>query len=354
MNALKKWFDRLFIDGLTGMAQGLFVTLIIGTILQQIGTLTGGEIGNFIYNIGKIAAFLTGAGIGCGVAYKMKESPLVVLSAAIAGMVGAFAGKILAGALIVDGAIHLNGSGEPLGALVAAYIGVEAGHIISGRTKVDIVVTPFFSIFCGSGVGLLVGSPISTLMNKLGSILNWGTEQNPLIMGIVIAVLMGMMVTLPINAVAICAIIKISGIAAGAATIGCCVSMVGFAVASYHENKMGGLLAQGLGTSILQISNVVRKPLIWLPVVLTSAILGPVSTCLLKMTNTTIGAGMGTCGLIGQIATYQTMVSERGPVLTLILIALMHFLLPGFLVYTISQYMRKRKWIKMGDMKLNM
>lgn len=350
---MKRIFNRIFVDGLSGMASGLFATLIIGTIIQQIGLLAGGQLGDALYTIGKVAAAITGAGIGCGVAVKLKESPLVVLSAATAGMVGAFASKLIAGAVLVDGAIVLSGPGEPLGAFLAAYIGIEAGHLISGRTKIDILVTPLVSIGAGSVAGLLAGPPISAFMTRLGELIQWGTEQYPFVMGIIVSVLMGMILTLPISSAALGVILNLSGIAAGAATIGCCANMVGFAVASYRENKLGGLLAQGLGTSMLQVPNIVRRPLIWLPAILTSAILGPVSTCLLKMTNNAVGSGMGTSGLVGQIMTYQTMAPGEGPVKTLILIFVMHFLAPGFLAFAISEFMRKNNWIKKGDMKLD-
>lgn len=352
MNAIKKFCNRLFIDGLSGMALGLFSTLIVGTILQQIGTMIVGDYGDYLYIIGKVAASVTGAGIGCGVAYKLKESPLVVLSAATTGMIGAFAGKILAGAVYTGGVITFAGPGEPLGAFLAAYAGIEIGHLISGRTKIDILVTPLLSIITGGAVGLLAGPPISNFMTELGVIINWATDQHKFVMGIVIAVLMGMFLTLPISSAAICVILNISGLAAGAATVGCCANMVGFAVASYRDNKVGGLLAQGLGTSMLQVANIVRKPIIWLPAIISSAILGPVSTCILGMTNNATGAGMGTCGLIGQIMTYQTMVHESGVVLTLILIISMHFIAPAILSYSISEFMRGKKWIKQGDMKL--
>lgn len=350
---MKKWFNRVFIDGLSGMASGLFATLIVGTIIQQIGLLIGGTAGDYLYLMGKVAAAVTGAGIGCGVAVKFKESPLVVLSAATTGMVGAFASQLIAGTVLVDGAVRLSGPGEPLGAFVAAYIGIEAGHLISGKTKIDIVLTPVVSIAAGSTVGLLVGPPITAFMTGLGNLINWGTEQQPFLMGIVVSVLMGMILTLPISSAALGIILNLSGLAAGAATVGCCANMVGFAVASYKENKMGGLLAQGLGTSMLQVPNIVRKPVIWLPAILTSAVLGPVSTMLLGMTNNATGSGMGTAGLVGQIMTYQTMTAIEPASVVLLKIAVLHFILPGILALAISNVMRKKGWIQFGDMKLD-
>ena len=354
MKVFTKWLNRVFIDGLSGMAHGLFATLIVGTIIQQIGTLVGGDIGNTIFLIGKVAAALTGAGIGVGVASKYKESPLVILSAATAGMVGAFAGKLMAGPVLVDGVMQFSGPGEPLGAFIGAYIAIEAGHLVSGKTKVDILVTPLVSIGAGSAVGLLVGPTISQIMTSLGALINWGTEQQPFLMGIVVSVLMGMILTLPISSAALGVILNLSGLAAGAATIGCCCNMVGFAVASYRENKVGGLLAQGIGTSMLQVPNIVRKPIIWLPAILSSAILGPVGTMLLKMTSNATGSGMGTAGLVGQIMTWQVMTATEAPEIVLIKILAIQIILPALVTLAISEAMRKWGWIKPGDMKLDL
>lgn len=354
MKTLKKLGNRIFIEGMTGMAHGLFATLIIGTIIQQIGTLIGGNIGDLIFVVGKVAAALTGAGIGVGVAYRFKESPLVVLSAASAGMVGAFASKLLAGAVLVDGAMVFAGPGEPLGAFLAAYVGIEVGHLVSGKTKVDIIVTPIVTISAGSVVGIILGPPISEFMTMLGELINWGTEQQPFLMGIIVSVLMGMILTLPISSAALGVILNLSGLAAGAATVGCCCNMVGFAVASYRENKVGGLLAQGVGTSMLQVPNIVRKPIIWLPAILSSAILGPVGTIILKMTNNATGSGMGTAGLVGQIMTWQTMIVNEAPAVVLGKIVLIQIILPAIVTLIISEFMRKKGWIKYGDMKLDL
>lgn len=353
MQAFKKWLNKVFIDGLSGMATGLFATLIIGTIIQQIGNLVGGSIGDTIFLIGKMAAAVTGAGIGCGVAHRFQEPPLVLLSAATAGMVGAFASKILAGTVLTDGVIHLSGPGEPLGAFIAAYIAIEAGHLVSGKTKIDILITPFCGIMAGSAVGLILGPPISAFMVWLGSLINWGTVQQPFLMGIIVSVLMGIILTLPISSAALGIILDLNGIAAGAAVVGCCCNMVGFAVASYRDNKIGGLLAQGLGTSMLQIGNIVRKPIIWLPAIISSAILGPVSTMVFGMTSNATGSGMGSAGLVGQIMTFQTMTQTLSAGTVLFQIILMHFILPGILAFAVSEIMRKKGWIKDGDMKLD-
>lgn len=354
MEKLKKSLDKLFIDGLSAMAHGLFATLIIGTIIQQIGTLLGGSIGDMIFVIGKVAASLTGAGIGAAVAYRFKESPLVVVSAATAGMVGAFASKLLAGAVLVEGAMVYAGPGEPLGAFIAAYVGIFFGHLVSGKTKVDILITPLVAIGTGSCVGLILGPPISGFMAWLGSLINWGTEQQPFLMGIVVSVLMGMILTLPISSAALGIILNLGGLAAGAATVGCCCNMVGFAVASYRENKIGGLLAQGIGTSMLQVPNIVKKPIIWLPVILSSAILGPVGTMVLHMTSNATGSGMGTAGLVGQIMTWQTMIQTEAAAVVLIKILVIQIILPAVVTLIISEFMRKKEWIKYGDMKLDM
>lgn len=359
MNGIKKWLNRIFIDGLSGMALGLFSTLIIGTIITQVGQLVlsyvNAPAGNFIIALGKVATALTGAGIGAGVAYKFKEAPAVVISAMVCGTVGAFATKIIAGTVFVNGVITFSGPGEPLGAFLAAYVGIEIGHLVSGKTKVDILITPLVTIGIGSAVGLVLGPPISSLMTQLGNLINWGTEQQPFLMGIVVSVLMGMILTLPISSAAIGVILNLGGIAAGAATIGCSANMIGFAFASYKDNKLGGIFAQGLGTSMLQVPNIVKKPVIWLPAIITSAILGPVSTCLLKMTNNATGSGMGTCGFVGQIMTYQTMTaSGTEGWIVLVEIVIMHFVLPAVLSFAIAKAMRKLGWIKDGDMKLEL
>ena len=354
MKKIKDLANEIFIEGLSGMATGLFATLIIGTIIQQIGGLIPGTIGTLLFVIGKVAASVTGIGIGCGVAVRFKESPLVIMSAATCGMVGAFASKILAGTVLVDGNIVYAGPGEPLGAFIAALAGMYMGRLVSGKTKVDIIITPLLTILVGSAVGLLFGPPISKAMQLIGEVINIATQQQPFLMGILVSVIMGIVLTLPISSAALGIILNLSGIAAGAATVGCCANMVGFAVASYRENKVNGLFAQGLGTSMLQIGNIVKKPIIWLPAIITSAILGPVSTTVFQMTNNATGSGMGTAGLIGQITTFQTMVAAGvAPAVVLLEILLLHFILPAVLSLAISEFMRKKKWIADGDMKLS-
>lgn len=351
---MKSILDRIFVDGLGGMAHGLFATLIIGTIIQQIGLFAGGDFGNMLYMAGKMAAAMTGAGIGVGVARKFNADQLVVVSAATVGMIGAFAGKLLAGEVLTDGNVFLAGPGEPLGAFVATYVAIEIGILISGKTKLDILITPFVCIGVGTATGLVVGPPISRFMGWLGSLINWGTEQQPFLMGIVVSVLMGMILTLPISSAALGVILNLSGLAAGAATIGCCCNMIGFAVASWRENKFSGFLAQGIGTSMLQIPNIVRRPLIWLPVILSSAVLGPIGTMLLHMTNNATGSGMGTAGLVGPLMTWQVMTQSEAGVIVLGKIILIQFILPAAVTLLISEFMRKKKWIRQGDMKLEL
>lgn len=344
----KKWLHEIFIDGLSGMALGLFSTLIIGTIIAQIGSLIGGTFGMYLIAISNVAKTLTGAGIGVGVACKFKEGPLVTVSAAVVGMIGAFPG------VTAMESFALGKPGEPLGAFIAAIVAIKIGHLVAGKTKVDILVTPLVAILTGALAGFVAGPPISAFMGWLGALVNVNVEQHPVLGGIVVSVLMGMILTLPISSAAIGVSMSLSGLAAGAATIGCCCNMVGFAVASYRENKMGGLIAQGVGTSMLQVPNIVKKPIIWLPAILSSAILGPVASAVFHMTSTPVGSGMGSAGFVGQIAAYGSMVEGgMSSAAALGLILLMHFLLPAAISLLISEFMRSRKWIEAGDMSLD-
>lgn len=350
----KAVLKHIFIDGLTGMSWGLFCTLIIGLIIEQIGTLLGNEFGNIIVIIGKICASLTGAGIGVGVAIKYKAQPLVVISSAVAGMIGAFASKILAGSVYSNSIVTLAGPGEPLGAFMASLIGIEIGRLLSGKTKVDIILLPIVTIVTGGLIGLLVGPTISNFMTTLGELINWSVERQPIIMGILVSVFMGMILTLPISSAAISIILNLSGIAAGAATVGCCANMIGFAVASFKENKWGGLFAQGIGTSMIQIGNIMKKPIIWLPAIIASAILGPLSTTVIKIGSNASGGGMGTAGLVGPIMAWKTMIETEATLVVFIKILLMCFILPGIIAWLVSTIMRKKGLIKDGDMKLEL
>ena len=343
---MKKVLNHIFIDGLSGMALGLFSTLIIGTIIGQIGTLVGNEIGTYLIAISSVAKTVTGAGIGVGVAAKFKQGPLVTVSAAVAGMIGAFP------ALGME-SFALGKAGEPLGAFVAALIGIECGRLVAGRTKIDIILTPLVSICTGAAAGFIVGPPISNFMKWLGNLVNINVEASPILGGIAVSVLMGMILTLPISSAALGVSMGLTGLAAGAATIGCCCQMVGFAVASYRENKFGGFIAQGIGTSMLQVPNILRRPLIWLPPIIFSAILGPLASAVLHMVSTPIGSGMGSAGFVGQIAAYGAMLETgMSSKVALIQIIIMHFVLPAVVTLIFSEGMRKAGWIKDGDMKL--
>lgn len=347
---LKKYMNRYLIDGLSGMALGLFSTLIVGLILKQIGTLVG--IKQLVW-LGSIATVCTGAGIGIGVANKLKASPLIIYASVVSGMVGAYASKIISGVAFDGNSIVFSGPGEPLGAFLGALVGIEMGRLISGRTKLDIVLTPLVTIITGGTVGLLIGPSISSFMGWLGSVIIATTVQAPVVMGVLVSTLMGMILTLPISSAALSIILGLSGTAAGAATVGCSTQMVGFAVMSYRENKMAGLLAQGLGTSMLQMPNIVRNPRIWIPPTLASAILGPLATKVFDMQNNSAGGGMGTSGLVGQLMTWQTMAGSRSDYVLFMEIGLLHFILPAILTLLIAEFMRKKGWIKAGDLKLD-
>lgn len=320
--------------------------MIIGTIIGQIGTLVGNEIGTYLIAVSSVAKTVTGAGIGVGVAAKFKQGPLVTVSAAVAGMIGAFP------ALGME-SFALGKAGEPLGAFVAALIGIECGRLVAGRTKIDIILTPLVSICTGAAAGFIVGPPISNFMKWLGNLVNINVEASPILGGIAVSVLMGMILTLPISSAALGVSMGLTGLAAGAATIGCCCQMVGFAVASYRENKFGGFIAQGIGTSMLQVPNILRRPLIWLPPIISSAILGPIASAVLHMVSTPIGSGMGSAGFVGQIAAYGAMLETgMSSKVALIQIIIMHFVLPAVVTLIFSEGMRKAGWIKDGDMKL--
>ena len=351
---MKRILNHIFIDGLSGMASGLFATLIIGTILGQIGVYVGGTAGGYMIFIASAAKALTGAGIGVGIACKYQAPILVAVSAAVAGTVGAYAGRMIDGSFLADGSVVLAGAGDPLGAFIASVAAVEIGILISGRTGLDVILTPVSVIAAGSAVGIAVGPPCSALMAYLGELIIWATEQQPFLMGIVVAVVMGMLLTLPISSAAFGVMLGLGGISAGAATVGCAANMIGFAVASFRENGMSGLISQGIGTSMLQVSNIMRRPVIWLPAILSSAVLGPVSTCLLKLTNNAVGCGMGTSGLVGPVTMYQTMTAAGGsPVIVATEILIMLFAAPAVLSAFFASLMRKWGWIRKGDMKLD-
>ena len=316
------------------MAQGLFCSLILGLIIGQIAKIPGLDFLNFISEALSASSPLVGACIGLAIAYGLSCAPLVMISSAITGALG-------------------YQFGGPVGAYLAVIVGEELGGLVSRKTPVDIIITPLVTIVAGGLFAKFCCSPINDFMLYLGEVINKATMLSPFMMGIAVSVLVGCALTLPISSVAICVMLGIDGLAAGAATVGCCAQMVGFAVISYRDNGMGGLLSQGLGTSMLQIGNIARKPIIWLAPTLTSAILGPVSTVWLQMTNNALGAGMGTSGLVGPLATFATMTeagAAAGP-LTIKIICL-YFLAPALISLGIHMLMKKAGWVKAGDMKL--
>ncbi len=347
---MKKFFNRYFIDGLGAMAQGLFSTLIIGTILAQIGMLVSNyinaDIGVYITAVANMAKTVTGAGIGVAVAVKFGAAPIVTAATAVCGMLGAFPG-------IGITELVVGRPGEPLGAFVAAVVACEVGMLVSGKTKLDIVLTPLVTICSGAVIAFLVSGPISRFMTWLGSLVNYNVENSPVLGGIIVAVLMGMILTLPISSAAVGVSLGLSGVAAGAACVGCCCQMIGFAVASYRDNGVGGLISQGIGTSMIQIPNIMKKPVIWLAPTLASAVLGPVSSAVLKMTNTSTGAGMGTSGLVGQFEAFSAMLPANGALRTTVTVIVMHFILPAVITLGFDWALRRLGWVKKGDMKLS-
>ena len=353
---LKALPKRYFITAFSGMAQGLFVTLIAGTILSQIaGWLGDNYIGNTLKYIANIAKSLMGAGIGVGIAHALGKNKLLVFSAAVAGMVGAFADKLMIGSAPLV-SLALGAPGNPIGAYVVTMLVVEVVVMYAGKTKLDILLVPLGSLVLGL-LGVFVAYPFILLINLLGNAIAIATNAAPLIMGIVIAVIMGVLLTMPTSSAAIWVAVsaQVSAgneaamlLAGGAATVGCACHMVGFAVASFRENGVSGLISQGIGTSMLQIPNIMKKPVIMLPMIISSAILGPLSTCLFALKCGASGGGMGTSGLVGVFDLFNYTNGALG----IVGIFLLMFVLPAVLNFVISEFMRKKGWIKEGDMKL--
>ncbi|WP_366409470.1 PTS sugar transporter subunit IIC [Proteiniclasticum sp.] len=325
---------------LNGMAQGLFASLLIGLIIKQIGTLTGLDI---LVTFGSAAQVLMGPAIGAAVAYSVGAPPLGIFASVAVGAIGAGTFTLVDGQTVAR-------IGEPVGALVASLIAAELTKLLKGKTKVDIVILPLAAIVVGGLTGAYIAPFITAFMTLVGDFINKATELQPVPMGIIVSTVMGVVLTLPISSAALSVSLGLSGIAAGASTVGCATQMVGFAVASFRENGFGGLLSQGLGTSMLQIPNIIRNPRIWIPPTLASAILGPIASAVFKMEGSKLGAGMGTSGLVGQFDAISVMGSNSR---TLFLILLMHIILPALLTLLISEIMRKKGYIKPGDMKLN-
>lgn len=312
MKLVKRYFKRYFVDAMSYMALGLFSSLIVGLIISQLSKIPHLQMLSSFTGVLAASSPVVGGAIGAAIAYGLKSKPLVVFSCIA---VGAFGYEL----------------GGPVGAYVSALVANEIASLVAGKTKIDIVVTPIVTIVSGGFVSTFVGPYLSEFMNGLGDIINSATQLHPFPMGISVSVLVGLALTAPISSAALCIMLGIEGIAAGAAAVGCAAQMVGFAVTSYKVNGMGGLISQGLGTSMLQFGNIMRHPQILLAPTLAGAVLGPVSTCLLKMTNTPSGAGMGTSGLVGQFGAYSAMSETNGSTESLIMIIVMHFIAPAVL-----------------------
>ena len=350
---------RYFIDAMGAMAQGLFCTLLVGTILNTIGqqfhigflnavivTIGKGD-GAVNYTIGGLCSAMVGPGMAVAIARALNAPPLVLFSLIPVG----FATN------------YMGGAGGPLAVLFVAIVAAELGKAVSKETKIDILVTPIVTVLVGVGFAALIAAPVGTAASAVGQAIMWATELQPFFMGIIVSVVIGVALTLPISSAAICAALGLTGLAGGAAVAGCCAQMVGFAVMSFRENRWGGLAAQGLGTSMLQMGNIVRNPRVWIPPTLASAITGPLATCLfrLEMNGAPVSSGMGTCGLVGQIGVYTGWVNDvasgaKAAVtgmdwLGLVLIS---FVLPAVLTWLIAIPLRKCGWIKDGDLKLDL
>ena len=357
---LKKYLHRYFIEAMGAMALGLFASLLIGTIFNAIGMIPKMEL---MKTIGGFATQMAGAVMAAAIAYSLKASPLVIFTAAAVGHM----------------ANSLGGAGGPLAVFIIAIAAVEVGMLVSKRTKVDIVVTPFVTLLTGGVLSLLLAKHIGTLVGYISKFIGWAALQTPFVMGIIISVVMGICLTLPISSAAICAGLTLSGsiagltaeqiagrnteglaIAGAAAVAGCCAQMVGFAVISFRENKWGGLISQGIGTSMLQMPNIIKHPQIWIAPTLTSAITGPLAVCVFKlqMYGTAVNSGMGTCGLLGPIGMilgwFDPANGYTGKVgaLQWIGLALVCFILPALLSLLFNEILRKIGWVKDGYMKL--
>lgn len=362
---VKQICSRWFIDAFSGMAQGLFVTLIAGTIIKTIGSYLIGEdtvVGAFLALIGGIASVVTGFGIGVGMANALKSDKLVVYSAGVAGFIGAYADKLLGGAGLVElSAVWGKGlPGNPISAYVCALLAIEIARFVSGKTKLDILLVPLTCVACAIA-GIYVSYPFIWLIGVIGEGIRIATTATPIIMGIVIAVVMGMLLTLPTSSAAIWVTIVTSFgqdvpdavlIAGGAAVVGCASHMVGFAVMSFRENGFSGLISQGLGTSMLQIPNVMKKPILFIPPVISSIITGPLATKVFQLRCNASGGGMGTSGLVGVFGVIDASAGKIESWVLWLGIALLMFILPAVICFFVSEFMRKKGWIKEGDLKL--
>ncbi|MBP5618446.1 MAG: PTS sugar transporter subunit IIC [Clostridia bacterium] len=338
---------RYGIDALGAMAQGLFCSLLIGTIIKTLGTQFGVQ---FLTDIGTYAMAIAGPAMAIAIGRGLKATPMVLFSLAAVGWAANAEG----------------GAGGPLAVLIIAIVAAECGKLVSKETKVDILVTPAVTILVGVALAKLIAPPIGVAANAVGSAIMWATEQQPFLMGILVSVMVGLALTLPISSAAICATLSLTGLAGGAAVAGCCAQMIGFAVISFRENRWGGLVSQGLGTSMLQMGNIVKNPRIWIAPTLASAITGPIATCVfhLEMNGAPINSGMGTCGLCGPIGVWTGWVAPSEAALAngaaaisptwidWLGLALIAVVLPAVLSWAINLLLRKLKWVKDGDMKL--
>lgn len=336
---------RYLVDALSSMALGLFASLIIGLILKQIFSMISlpvvDELAGLIEEITAARSPVIGAAIGVAIAAGLKNKPLVIYTAAVVGAIGyaVSAGGISAG---------------PVGAYIAVLVGAELGGRVAGKTKLDILLVPAVTILTGAITAMLVGPPIARMMVAIGQAINELTMLRPLPMGMAVSAVMGLLLTAPISSAAIAIMLGLSGLAAGAATAGCSAHMIGFAVASFRENRTAGLIAQGVGTSMLQIGNILRRPQILLPAVAASLITGPLATTVFKMENVAAGAGMGTSGLVGPLTTWAAMDGQMATGRLVLFIALLYFVFPAIIALITSEILRAVKWIRPGDMKLSL
>lgn len=345
---MKRVFERIFVDGMNGMAMGVFITFVLGSILGQIANYVPGVVGGYMGYVSDVAISLMGAGIGVGVCAKFGGMPVDMVAAAVVGMLGAHPiYPVLENPLVTYGQ-----AGDMLCSFLCVIIAVHVGSLFSGKTKMDLLLTPLCMIAVGGVVAYFVGPYTWRFAKWIGQAMNWGMRQTPILMSIVVGVLMGMCMMMPAFAMMLGLMFGINGLAGGAAVIGGCCHLVGFAVMSFNENGVSGLLSQGIGSSVLQFANVLRKPIVWLPPIISSAILAPIGTVLLEMRCTSAGSGAASMGLIGQVATYQAMIGQERLAFVLIKIAVMHFLLPGIFALVISKAMRKMNWIKGGDLTI--
>lgn len=335
---LNRIFTRYFVDAMGAMAMGLFSSLIIGLIISQLAKFAPLSFLSPLTEVLSAKSPVIGAAIGVAIAFGLKASSLVMFSCAAAGAIGYMAG---------------GGAGGPVGAYIGAVIGAELGQLVSKKTPVDIIVTPIVTIVTGGLVATLIGPFVQTLMLWLGNFINTATQLQPLPMGIIVGVVVGMALTLPISSAALCIMMGLSGLAAGAATAGCCAQMIGFAVISFRENGVSGLLSQGIGTSMLQVPNIMRHPQIWIAPTVASGVVGALSASVFALENVAAGAGMGTSGLVGQFTTMSVMAPKIGTMPAFLIIIGLHFVLPAVIALAVNAGVRKLGWVKNGYMKLD-